>query len=114
MINRLIIGVTCLLITSSLFGQKNPQYAELKPLTAFELQQLASIPEYVPPVSDAATVLPTSVDNSTQPYFRTLFTQSGLECGQASSVGLTTTYELNLARNLPANVPQNHVATYFT
>ena len=114
MINRLIIGVTCLLITSSLFGQKNPQYAELKPLTAFELQQLASIPEYVPPVSDAATVLPTSVDNSTQPYFRTLFTQSGLECGQASSVGLTTTYELNLARNLPANVPQNQLATYFT
>jgi hypothetical protein len=43
-----------------------------------------------------------------------LFQQSGLECGQASSIGLGLTYELNALRNLPGNISQNQMATYFT
>lgn len=91
--------------------QGNP---ELSPLSANELQKLATIPEYQFETGDQATTLPFIVDNTTQPYFRSLFNQSGLECGQAASIGLNFTYEINWARNLPANVSQNQYATHFT
>lgn len=78
------------------------------------MDKLAAVPMAVAPLTRSTTVLPSSVDNSTQPYFRPLFQQSGLECGQASSIGLGLTYELDLKRNVPANVTQNQYATYFT
>ena len=95
-------------------AQKNQGYSELSPLSETELLKLSSIPVYQTGITDQATTLPYTVDNTLQPYFRPLFNQSGLECGQASSIGMNFTYEINWARNLPANITQNQYATHFT
>ncbi len=103
-----------IILLSVTANSQKSNFAELKPLSETELQKLASIPELQVEQADRALLMPASVDNSTLPYFRPLFTQSGLECGQAASIGLNFTYEMNVARNLPGNVPQNQYATYFT
>lgn len=95
-------------------AQKIQGSSELSPLSETELLKLASIPVYQIGITDQATTLPYTVDNTLQPYFRPLFNQSGLECGQASSIGMNFTYEINWARNLPANITQNQYATHFT
>ncbi|MCK9616472.1 MAG: T9SS type A sorting domain-containing protein [Lentimicrobiaceae bacterium] len=100
-------------ICFSVYAQKEKTNPELKPLSASELEKLASIPELVLPAGSSDDERPYAVDNSQLPYFRPLYQQSGLECGQASSLGLGLTYELNCARNLPGNVPANQQATHF-
>jgi len=57
--------------------------------------------------------LPVNVDNSQLPYFRPIFNQTSLECGQASGVGYAFTYEMDRLRNLPANVAENQYPTHF-
>ncbi|MFZ4547575.1 MAG: hypothetical protein ACOYN4_09075, partial [Bacteroidales bacterium] len=110
--NYLLLVVS---IVFSLFvsAQKNQNLNGLVPLTQTDLEKLSTFPKYVVNISDQAVTLPVSVDNTTQPYFRPLFNQSGLECGQASSIGLNFTYEMAVARNVPANVAQNQYATHF-
>ena len=44
--------------------------------------------------------LPSSVNNSQTPFMSPIFSQTALECGQASSICYTLTYELNRRRNL--------------
>ncbi len=110
--NYLLLVLT-MLFSILVSAQKNQNLNELKPLTEADLQKLASFPEYSVNLGDQAVTLPVSVDNTTQPYFRPLFNQSGLECGQASSIGLNFTYEIDVARNLPANAAQNQYATHF-
>ncbi len=58
--------------------------------------------------------LPHHHDNSVWPYLRPAFDQGGYSCGQASSVGYNYTYEINRARNLPANLLENQYSPYFT
>jgi len=53
------------------------------------------------------------LDNSTKPFFRGVFQQDGLSCGQATLVSHTFTYEVNRLRNLPGNVPANQYPTHF-
>lgn len=108
--------LTLLLAIPTLYAQVDDQYPPLVPLTAEQQEKMAAIPQAQWPVKNtkSPTVLPISVDNSALSYFRPLFTQSGLECGQASSIGLGLTYELNAKRGLPGNVSQNQMATYFT
>lgn len=89
-------------------------YPDLVPLTEQQQARLAAVEEVKAPLIRGHLTLPVTVDNSALPYFRPLFVQSGLECGQASSIGLGLTYELDAKRNLPANVSQNQYATYFT
>ena len=103
------------LIAVSFFvsAQKSQILNGLNPLSQTDLEKLSTFPEYKVNISDQAVTLPISVDNTTQPYFRPLFNQSGLECGQAASIGLNFTYEMAVARNLPANVAQNQYATHF-
>ncbi len=62
----------------------------------------------------ATAELPSRVDNSTTPYLRPLFKQGFGSCGEASGVGITFTYEINAARNLSANVPENQYPYCFT
>ena len=57
--------------------------------------------------------LPVVVDNSELPYFRPIFNQVSMECGQASAVGYTFTYEIDRLRDLPANVIENQYPTHF-
>lgn len=84
------------------------------PLTEQQKVRLAAVPEVKFHPRQRALTMPYAVDNSAKPYFRPLVAQVGLECGQASSIGLGLTYELNALRLLPGNVPQNQMATHFT
>lgn len=57
--------------------------------------------------------LPVNVDNSQLPYFRPIFNQSSLECGQAAGVGYLYTYEIDRLRNLTADNPNTQYPTHF-
>jgi len=103
---------------SLVFGQSNLKQApsampELTPMSAYDSLMLSQIPELKLPVETTRRMLPYAVDNSGKPWFRPLIAQVGLECGQASSIGVAFTYEMNYARNLPGNVPENQYATHF-
>ncbi len=78
---------------------------------------LSSIPEFnVPAVykgTDSPT-LPAEHDNSVWPYLPPAFYQYGYSCGQASSIGYNFTYEINRARNLPAELIENQYPPLFT
>lgn len=60
-----------------------------------------------------APLVPVSVDNSTQPFFRSITTQSGYECGQSAGVAFNFTYEIDRVRGLPANNANNQYPTHF-
>ena len=81
---------------------------ELYVLSRVPLQELPE--QYKGP---NAPLLPVSIDNSTQPYFRPITWQSGYECGQSAGVAFNFTYEIDRLRNLPANVAGNQYPTHF-
>ncbi|MCF8366396.1 MAG: telomere resolvase, partial [Bacteroidales bacterium] len=81
--------------------------------TDSDFEAFQSIPELKLPEESKSRNLPESVDNSQLPYFRPIFDQVALECGQASGVAYTFTYEINRLRDLPANVPENQYVTHF-
>ncbi len=111
----LLFAVLAFFIYPATFAQQITSFKQLAPLSEQQLSRLAAVPRLKPTMKTRGPLtLPVSVDNSTLPYFRPLFTQSGLECGQASSIGLGLTYELDAKRGVPANLPQNQCATYFT
>jgi hypothetical protein len=87
---------------------------ELKPLTAHDSIVLSRIPELELSETMLRRNLPSVVDNSALPYMRPLIAQVGLECGQASSIGIQFTYEINAKRLVPGNLPENQYATHFT
>ncbi|MCB2221355.1 MAG: T9SS type A sorting domain-containing protein [Bacteroidetes bacterium] len=102
------------------FSQKiqPPQsFSELTPLSKEDSLNLVNLPELKLPEwlkGPNALTLPPVVDNSTNIYWRPVFAQVALECGQASGIGLGYTYAINRLRNLPSNVPENQYATHFT
>lgn len=57
--------------------------------------------------SASSAALPTKCDNSTNQAFRPVFNQKGGSCAQASGIAYQYTYEMNVLRNLPSNVPKN-------
>lgn len=79
-----------------------------------EEADLKALPELTLPYGYRNKNLPVMVDNSTQPYMRSAFQQSGLCCGQAAGVGYNYTYEIDRARNLTADVNDNLYPTHFT
>lgn len=86
----------------------------LQPLSSADSVRLASIPEWPLEPQNRRITLPAIVDNSATPYMRPLIAQVGLECGQASSIGIQFTYEINAKRKVPGNLPENQYATHFT
>ncbi len=86
----------------------------LQPLSKADLKALSEIPELVLSPEVMKRSLPTFVDNSALPYMRPLFQQTGLSCGQASSIGVMFAYEINAERGVPGNLPVNQYATHFT
>jgi len=77
---------------------------------------LINLPELKLPESykgDKAPFLPIELDNSTLPYFRSIFSQDGWSCGQAASIGYNFTYEINRVRNLVADTTINLYPTHF-
>ena len=86
-------------------------------LTPDQMISLTAVPEMPVPSlyrGPTAPLMPSSVDNSAQPYFRPITTQSGYECGQSAGIAFNFTYEIDRLRNVPANVPQNQYPTHFT
>ncbi len=84
------------------------------PLIADEdLEAFKDLPQLTLTEAAKSRVLPVEVDNSDLPYFRPIFDQVALECGQASGVAYTFTYEINRLRDLPANVIENQYPTHF-
>ncbi|GAB4323608.1 MAG: hypothetical protein Kow00127_16310 [Bacteroidales bacterium] len=116
-----LLLIAVLFTASYIFGQEKtgtqPFGAELTPLSEYDSIQLVNLPELKMPdwlKGPNGPVLPPAVDNSTQIYWRPVFAQVALECGQASGIGMAYTYAVNRLRNLPSNVPENQYATHFT
>ena len=100
-------------------SQDLPYQKGLEPvsLSPDELFMLSNIPELQLPEAYKginAPLLPTSIDNSTQPYFRSITAQSGYECGQSSGVAFNFCYEIDRERGLPASQLANQYPTHFT
>lgn len=79
-----------------------------------------SLPDFVPSPNSKPEDLPEAVNNSENPYFRTIFLQQGGCCAQASTIGYTFTYEINrlLGRHVldsfGQNIEANEFPTHFT
>ncbi len=77
-----------------------------------------SLPVFTPSIPSA--LLPVKIDNSKNPYFRSIFTQYGGCCAQASTIGYTFTYEINRLKNQsvidiePRDHEQYRFPTHFT
>ena len=116
----ILLGLTLVIgLETHSFAQDLPWQKGIEPvsLTPDELFVLSNIPELKLPESykgDNAPLLPVSVDNSTQPYFRSITSQSGYECGQSSGIAFNFTYEIDRLRGLPASVIANQYPTHFT
>lgn len=93
-----------------------PSSAQEGSLSAKDSLRLKNVPEF--PLPDQyyqnKLPLPAAVDNSTQPYFRGIYWQSGCSCGQASSEGYAFTYEMDRVRNLDATQNENRYPYSFT
>ncbi len=87
----------------------SPSFAQNKPLSEKDKEAIMSLPELKLPESHRNKSIPAIKDNSQEIFFRSVFQQAGMSCGQASSVGLGFNYEINFARNIPAD---NDTARY--
>ena len=116
---RLCIFFVAGLLSCSIFAQSDEiNLGKKDNLPVFTLSKLDSIalvnlPELVQ-LTPFKFDLPYMVDNSKLPYFRPLFVQTSIECNQYSGIAFNFTYEMNYARNTPANVPENQYPTHYT
>jgi len=96
------------------FGLLAQQAAEeLPPMSDYDKTMLSQLPEFTLSQQSLRRTLPDMVDNSTYNYFRPLVAQVGLECGQASSIGIMFTYEINRIRGANGSLPENQYPTHF-
>lgn len=59
--------------------------------------------------------LPASINNAELPFFRPTFSQLAYwNCGQSAGIGYNFTYELNQARNLRGDLPENQMSVNFS
>jgi len=92
-------------------------YEEGKPLTLYDSIGLMNLPKLSYTESfkgKTPLTLPTQVDNSLLDYWRPVYAQVALECGQASGIGLGFTYAINRERNLSSSVEENQYTPHFT
>jgi hypothetical protein len=78
-----------------------------------ELEFFKSLPELKLPETYRNRDFPIRVDNSEKPYFREIFNQSDLECGQASGVAYNFTYEIDQLRDVAANTNETTYPTHW-
>ncbi|NCA76293.1 MAG: hypothetical protein EOM90_08160 [Alphaproteobacteria bacterium] len=117
--NRFFVLLVSILLPAFLYAQDLPYQKGLEPasLTPDELFVLSNVPPLEVPalyLGADAPLLPVSVDNSTQPYFRPITQQSGYECGQSAGICFNFTYEIDRLRGIPANVGANQYPSHFT
>ncbi|MEZ5198633.1 MAG: T9SS type A sorting domain-containing protein [Bacteroidales bacterium] len=117
---KAFIALSFLFVFSFANGQKEKPTqgsAELAPLSKYDSIMLVNLPKLTLPESYKGAgkpELPMMVDNSTQVFWRPVFAQVALECGQASSIGLGFTYAINRERNVSGSDEENQYATHFT
>jgi hypothetical protein len=86
-------------------------------LTPQQLYSLSTLPPLTVPEKykgAGAPALPWWIDNSTQPYFRSITKQTGFECGQSAGVSFDFTYEVDRLRNVPADTTTTTYPSHFT
>jgi hypothetical protein len=111
----LLLSIPLLLLFCAAFAQEEITIKPpLKALSQSELLMLSKLPELKAPACLRNRELPVTVDNAQTPYLRPAFNQDGYSCGQASAIGYNFTYEIDRARNLPANLIQNQYPTHFS
>ncbi len=90
------------------------EYVNGLPLfTEADFEAFEELPQLTLPESAKTRDLPVRVDNADRPWFRPIFDQVALECGQASGVAYTFTYEINRLRDLPSNIIDNQYPTHY-
>ncbi len=107
------ILLSCLTMFSAVSFAQTDAYPPLQPLSKADKEILQQIPEFRLEPAALRRVLPAVVDNSATPYMRPLIAQVGLECGQASSIGVMFTYEINAKRRVSGSLAENQYATHF-
>ncbi len=86
----------------------------LRQLTGEDMEMLNALPALTTPLSLQNRELPDMIDNSEQAYFRSVFSQEGGSCGQASGIGYNFTYEIDYIRDIHANTNENTYPTHYT
>jgi len=86
----------------------------LRALTLRDYSRIAVTPRLKATAAQKSRNLPSSLDNSTLPWFRPVFNQDGGSCGQASGIGYNFTFEMDFVRNIPANTASTQYPTHFT
>jgi hypothetical protein len=96
-------------------GQEiNPKSSEIsKYIDVSDSLRLNSFNERKLPEEFRSMNLPAEVDNSTLPYFRPIFNQTGASCGQASGVAYNFTYEMCRKRDVSASDSSNQFPSHF-
>jgi len=96
-------------------GQKSP-YQNSIILTKADSIYAENLPKFtIPEEYKSGRDLPTEHDNSILPFFRPSFPQGQYwSCGQGAGVGYNFTYEINVAREADATLPENQYSPHFT
>ncbi len=87
-------------------GLRIPSKAELAKIPTVQLAENAALKN--------AIILPSTHDNTTQPYFRPIFNQSDGSCSQSSGVAYNFTYEINRERGTDASLSVNQFPSHYT
>ena len=113
-ISAYLLLVNLFVVCSSItIAQKDIKTKQAQDLSQKDQELLMSLPSLEFPESYRNKSIPYMVDNSQSEHFRDMFVQAGMSCGQASSTGICFTYEMNAARNLPADINANLYPTHF-
>jgi len=114
MLMAISLLTTTIFSSSSILSADEDRELGLRKLTAADYEKLAKIPRITTPATLKGRDLPLSVNNSTQPYFRSIFNQNGGSCGQTSGISYLFTYEIDLLRGVPANTTANQYPSHYT
>jgi hypothetical protein len=87
--------------------------AQDRSISEKDKQAIMNLPELKLPDSYKNRSIPHIKNNAEEIFFRDVFQQAGMSCGQASSVGLGFNYEINCVRNLAADSDTTRYPTHF-
>jgi hypothetical protein len=113
--NKVHFAIIFFFLQFSLFSQENDLkfYPTENIINQADSAWMSNLPEIKLPENYRNRNLPVSLDNSTLPWFRPVFSQESASCGQSAGIGYIFTYEISRARNLPADTSINQYPTHF-
>ncbi len=113
--NKILFAILFFFLQFNLISQENhlKNYPTENIINQTDSVWMSNLPEIKMPENYRNRDLPVSVDNSTFPWFRPIFAQESASCGQSAGIGYIFTYEIDRARNLPADTSINQFPTHF-